>query len=161
MSLFAIPNPKKELVVQFPIAQVQKSFSNLSAFLKESGKGDYIQDKFDPILNQLVLRKLEFLSLGVVIVIDFSYMAESQTKIIIEIQRAVGSFDQSHEVSKANTHMGVLTEGLSKLLSNPNYEPKEEHKPMGEEEKVKTESEIKMFLLMGVAVSVITYLFLQ
>jgi hypothetical protein len=156
--IFAIPNPKKELVVQFPISQVQKSLSNMSAFLKESGKGNYIQDKFDPVLNQLILMKTEFLSLGVKIVIDCSYVSDSQTKISIEIQRAVGSFDQAHEVSNANKHMEVISEGFSKLLSNPNYEPKEESKPMTEEQKEKASSEMTGVLLGGIVMAIIFWM---
>ena len=156
--IFAIPNPKKELIVQFPIDQVQKSLSNMSSFLKESGKGNYIQDRFDPVLNQLILIKTEFLSLGVKIVIDASYVAENQSKIIIEIQRAIGSFDQPHEVSKANEHMAILSEGFSKLLSNPNYEPKEEFKPMSEEQKEKASSELSGVLIGGIVLAAIFWL---
>jgi len=122
--IFSIPNPKKDLTIPFSISQTQKALSNMSEFCQETGKGSYLKEKFDPILNPLILTKTEFLSLGVRIVIDASYISEGQTRVSVEIQRIIGSFDEQHEVSKANRHMNVLTSALSELLQNPNFEPK-------------------------------------
>ena len=44
-------------------------------------------------------------------------MNENKTEITIEIRRKIGSFDQAHEVTKANQHIENLFETLAKGIS--------------------------------------------
>ena len=115
----AIPNPKRELTVQFSNEQVQLAMSNLSKYLIGSGEGNFNQVEYDKIIGQLELSKTEFLSLGVSILINSTPVSDDQTKIEIEVRRQVGSFDKSYEVSEAKRHLDKVVKGLSKLLSNP------------------------------------------
>jgi hypothetical protein len=46
----------------------------------------------------------------------------------MEVQRQIGSFDQSFEVTKANDHLNKLTQALSYLLQNQGEEYQKEVK---------------------------------
>ena len=112
----AIPNPTRELTVQFSNEQVQTAMSNLSKYLIGSGAGNYIQQQYDGVIGQLELSKTEFLSLGVSIMVNANAVSDNQTKVNIEVRRQVGAFDQSYEVSEARRHLDKVVGGLSTLL---------------------------------------------
>ena len=114
-----IPNPTRELTVQFSNEQVQTAMSNLSKYLIGSGVGNYIQHQYDGVIGQLELVKTEFLSLGVSITVNSNAISDNQSKINIEVRRQVGAFDQSYEVSEARRHLDKVVNGLSTLLQNP------------------------------------------
>jgi hypothetical protein len=115
----AIPNPTRELTVQFSNEQVQTAMSNLSKYLIGSGVGNYIQHQYDGVIGQLELVKTEFLSLGVSIMVNSNAISDNQSKINIEVRRQVGAFDQSYEVSEARRHLDKVVSGLSTLLQTP------------------------------------------
>lgn len=111
MAIFAISNPKKNLTVDLPIEQVKKGVKNVYL----------INNKFkftssNEVFNQYTFEILEFLSLGVYIDINLSSINENKTEIIIEVRRKIGVFDQNHEVTKANNHIQLFIENLSKSI---------------------------------------------
>ena len=111
MAVFAIPNPKKSLTIDFPIEQVKKGVNNL--YLIDN---KYKLFNSNEIFNQFTFEALEFLSLGVYIDINLSNVNENKTEITIEIRRKIGTFNQSHEVTKANNHIQLVIENLSKSI---------------------------------------------
>jgi hypothetical protein len=111
MALFAIPNPKKNLIIDFPIEQVKHGVSHLHLV-----NSNYKLTKSNEVFNQYTFEALEFLSLGVYIDINLSSVSEKKTDVSIEIRRKVGTFNQSHEVTNANNHIQSIIEMLSKSI---------------------------------------------
>jgi len=120
--LNSIPNPTKSFSVNFSHSNVKQAMSNLSTYLGMAEAPGYQVDHFDEMIGELRLRKTEFLSLGVVIVIHANMVNETTTNISIEVQRAIGTFDKRHEVTYANEHMNLVTQALSSLLQNPSMD---------------------------------------
>lgn len=118
----SIPNPTKSFSVNFSHEDVKQSMSNLSTYLGMAEAPGYQVDHFDGVIGELRLRKTEFLSLGVIIVIHANMVNETTTNLSIEVQRAIGTFDQRSEVSNANEHMNLVTQALSSLLQNPSMD---------------------------------------
>lgn len=118
-----IANPKKEICVNFSQDEVKEMLKKLSSYLVSNGQ-NYKPHAYDEFLGQLKLHVYEFLSLGSYVVINVNYVDEKSTKISIEIQRAMGAFDEWHEVSKANRHLENVIKAISYLLQNPNHEVK-------------------------------------
>ena len=151
----SIPNPTRELTLQFSNDQVQSAMSNLSKYLIGSGTGNYIQHQYDNVIGQLELIKTEFLSLGVSIMVTANTIAENQTKLHVEVRRQVGAFDQSYEVSQARTHLDKVVNGLSTLLQNPEVV----NQFNDEEIKTKSSSETNTSLIWGVLVVIVSLLY--
>lgn len=120
--LNSIPNPTKSFSVNNSQSDVKQAMSNLSTYLGMADTPGYQVDHFDEAIGELRLRKTEFLSLGVVVVINANFVNETTTNISIEVQRAFGSFDQMHEVTLANNHINLMTQTLSSLLQNPSMD---------------------------------------
>lgn len=109
----AVPNPKKNITVDFNIDFVKSRL----IFIPNSKDSKYSLTSKNEILNHFVFEATEFLSLGVYIDITLSKLSDTQTSIEIEVRRKVGAFDQSHEVTKANDHIAKILELLSKCLA--------------------------------------------
>lgn len=110
MALFAIPNPKKSIQVDFPVETVRLAVKNINL----------INDKYkfhssNEIFNQYTYEALEFLSLGVFIDINLNSISDTKTEIVVEVRRKIGSFNQSHEVTKANEHLVKIFDAIAKL----------------------------------------------
>jgi len=112
--LHAIPNPKKEISINQPIDTIANAIRKISLY---NNKYSLINE--DALLQQYKFSATEFLSLGVVILIDLDNISDDKTKIQIEIQRAVGTFNQAHEVTLANKHISTILESISYLITNP------------------------------------------
>ena len=110
MALFAIPNPKKSTQVDFPIERVKLSVQNIGLI-----NNKYKFTSSNEIFNQYTFEALEFLSLGVFIDINLNSLGENKTEITVEIRRKIGSFNQSHEVTKANEHLVKIFDCIAKL----------------------------------------------
>ena len=110
--LLAIPNPKKNLTIDFPLERVKIGVERLSHISNK-----YKFTKSNPVFNQYTFEATEFLSLGVYIDINLSNVSESKTEIIIEIRRQVGTFNQSHEVTKANQHLQSIIDLISQGIA--------------------------------------------
>ena len=104
----AIPNPKKNLTIDFPLERVKIGVERLSQI-----NNKYKFTKGNPIFNQTTFEATEFLSLGVYIDINLSSVSENKTEITIEIRRKIGTFNQSHEVTKANQHLQSIIDLIS------------------------------------------------
>lgn len=108
----AISNPKKTISVDFPLDKVKIGVERIDKLSKQ-----YKFTKSNPIFNQTTFEATELLSFGVYIDINLSSINENKTEIAIEIRRKIGSFDQAHEVTKANQHIENLFETLAKGIS--------------------------------------------
>jgi hypothetical protein len=148
----AIPNPTRELTVPFTNDQVQTAMSNLSKFLIGTEVGNYIQHEYDGVIGQLELLKTEFLSLGVSIMVTANTINDKQTRVFIEVRRAVGSFDKSYEVSEAKRHIDKVVKGLSTLLSNPEAINEISVEKVQEESDKATSKSVGGFVLAAIAV---------
>ena len=115
MAVFAIPNPKKSIQVDFPIERVKLSVLNISL---ENDK--YKFSKSNEIFNQYTYEAFEFLSLGVYIDINLNKITDEKTEITVEIRRKLGTFNQSYEVTRANNHLDKIFNIIANLtIKNP------------------------------------------
>lgn len=110
--LGAISNPKKIIVVDFSLEKVKIGVERIAMLSNK-----YKFTKSNTIFNQTTYEATEFASLGVYIDINLSSLTENKTEIAIEVRRKIGSFDKSHEVTKANQHIDNMLEILSKAIS--------------------------------------------
>lgn len=112
MAVFAIPNPKKSTIVDFPLEKIKQSVQNIS-----SVNNKYKFTKANEIFNQYTYEALEFLSLGIFADINLNSISENKTEITVEIRRKIGSFNQAHEVTKANEHIDKIFAAIANLTS--------------------------------------------
>lgn len=112
MAVFAIPNPKKSIIVDFPIERIKQSVQNIRLV-----NNKYKFTKANEIFNQYTYESLEFLSLGIFADINLNSLAENKTEITIEIRRKIGSFNQSYEVTKANEHIDKIFAAIANLTA--------------------------------------------
>lgn len=112
MAVFAIPNPKKSTVVDFPLDRLKLSVQNLSLI-----NNKYKFTKANEIFNQYTFEALEFLSLGVYIDINLNSVSENKTEITVEVRRKLGSFNQAHEITKANEHLDKIFSSIATLTA--------------------------------------------
>lgn len=110
MAVFAIPNPKKSIVVDLPLKKVTNSVKNISIL-----NAKYKFNSSNEIFNQYTFESFEFLSLGMYADINLNSISENKTEITIEIRRKIGSFNQSSEISNANRHITNLTNYIAQL----------------------------------------------
>ena len=120
MAVFAIPNPKKTTQVDFPIEKVKTSVLNITLI-----NDKYKFNSANEIFNQYVYEALEFLSLGVFIDINLNTITENKTEITVEIRRKLGTFNQSHEITKANEHLVKIFDCIAKLTAMSNEQIEE------------------------------------
>ncbi|MEE6130129.1 TM2 domain-containing protein [Chryseobacterium arthrosphaerae] len=112
MAVFAIPNPKKILSVDFPIDRVRESVKNISVLSSK-----YKFNSSNEIFNQYTYESYEFLSLGVYIDINLNSVTDHKTEITIEIRRKLGTFNESHEVTHANNHIVNIINYIAQLTA--------------------------------------------
>jgi len=117
MALFAIPNPKKSIQVNFSLEKVKLSVKNISVL-----NNKYKFTNSNEIFNQYTYEAMEFLSLGVYIDINLNSVTEDKTEIVVEVRRKLGSFDQSHEVTKANEHLVKIFDCIANLTAKSEEE---------------------------------------
>jgi hypothetical protein len=108
-----LPNPKRSFQIEKPVAEVKTALEHLPLYTTK-----YKLYKANPTLNQFTFEASEFLSLGVYIDINYFLVNDIRTEVVIEIRRKIGSFDQSHEVSLANTHIETITDLISTSLNS-------------------------------------------
>ena len=112
MAVHAIPNPTKTLTVNFSLETVQEAVKNLNLTTKGFRKTEE-----DDIMNLYQFHILELLSTGAFVDVTLEEVSKTKTKIQIEVKRALGTFDEWYEVSKAKTHIENLIKGISTILS--------------------------------------------
>lgn len=108
----AVPNPKKSIVIDFPISRVSETI----LFIQNTKDKKYKLYNSNEVLKLYTFEALEFLSLGVYIDVHLSESTEDKTQIDIEVRRKVGAFDKSYEVSQANEHILKIFELISKCV---------------------------------------------
>jgi hypothetical protein len=145
MAVFAIPNPKKTTQVDFPIEKVKLSVQNINL-----RNDKYKFSKANEIFNQYTYESLEFLSLGVYIDINLNKINEDKTEITVEIRRKIGTFNQSHEITKANHHIEKTFECIA-FLTSKSAEEIEQYKASQTTNKVvnKTNQILKKKMSLG------------
>lgn len=109
-----IPNPKRQLTVNFSIERVKEALKLSHHYLLDI-KED--RSKYDDVLNIYYLHFSESLSLGAMIVILMKPISGEETVLDFEVQREFGSYDSDVEVTYANQQLNNLCETLSKILS--------------------------------------------
>lgn len=114
MAVFAIPNPKKTIQIDFPIEKVKLCIKNLSLI-----NNKYKFQNSNEILNQYTFESYEFLSLGVYLDFHLNSINENKTEINVEIRRKVGTFNHAHEINNAADHFVKIFDAISKLLVMP------------------------------------------
>jgi TM2 domain-containing membrane protein YozV len=112
MAVFAIPNPKKNLTVDFSLEKVKDSVKNISLINPQ-----YKFSSSNEIFNHYTYESYEFLSLGVFIDINLNSISEMKTEITIEIRRKLGTFNESHEVTYANNHIVKIVNHIAQLIA--------------------------------------------
>ena len=112
-----IPNPKKSFQIEKSINEVSLAIEHLPLFTSK-----YKLFKANKTLNIFTYEATELLSLGVYIDINCSSLTDSKTEITLEIRRKVGSFNQSHEVTLANSHISKLTDLITESLNTDEKE---------------------------------------
>jgi hypothetical protein len=117
MAVSAIPNPKKSTIVDFPIERIKLSVQNINLV-----NDKYKFTKANEIFNQYTYEALEFLSLGVFIDINLNSLDANKTEITVEIRRKIGSFNQAHEITKANEHLDKVFTCIANLTSKSSEE---------------------------------------
>lgn len=112
-----IPNPKKTLQVEKPSSEVKTAIEHLYLYSPK-----YKVYKANPVMSQYIYDASEFLSLGVYIDISYLTVSENRTEVTIEVRRKMGSFDKSHEVTLANSHIQAIAELISTTLGKDHSE---------------------------------------
>jgi hypothetical protein len=145
MALFSIPNPKKNITIDFSIDKVKRATANIPA----ANKTYFMFSTLDSF-NQYTLQCFEFVSAGVFIDINLNSVSENKTEVVIEVRRKIGSFDQSYEVTKANKHIDNIITCMSKVINMTDEEIKNmaTKKPSSEESKEWYNKEWLVVLLM-------------
>ena len=123
MRVGAIPNPKKTIIVKGGQEEVAKWLYKVCPYLNDNIKSGYIQEKLDENIGRLEIGKTEFLSLGARIVVDTNYKDDESTEVTVEIQRKVGAFDQSYEITYANEHLSNTVQAVQYVAQNKEYNP--------------------------------------
>jgi len=123
MRVGAIANPRKEVTVKGTEEEVSNWLYKIPIYMDSQIKSGYIQEKLDENIGRIEIGKTEFLSVGVRIVVDVNYKTEETTEICVEIQRKVGSFDQSYEINYANEHLNNTIQAIKYISKNKEYNP--------------------------------------
>lgn len=113
----AIPNPKKSLSIEFPVAVVREAVIHIKDL-----NDKYQLTKADHTLNIYTYASFEALSLGVYIDFSIAKKSETSTELTIEVKRKLGAFDKWHEVTLANRHIDTVTAAISTFIGMPETE---------------------------------------
>ena len=97
MAVFAIPNPTKNLKVNFTLSETRKAVKNISRL-----NSKYSKENFNETIENYKFSASETLNLGCYVDINLSEIETNKTGIDITISRKIGSFDKSFEITKAN-----------------------------------------------------------
>lgn len=111
MAIFAVPNPKKSITIDFPINIVKKGILRIPKI-----ENKYRLNNLNDAFNQITLDSFEVLSAGVYIDFGLVNLTENKTEINIEVRRKIGTFDQAFEVKRANDHIQKLINLLESVI---------------------------------------------
>jgi hypothetical protein len=158
-----ISNPTKSITVSSTQEEVKNALKALTKALTIQGKTGYKVENFDEFLGELQLTKTEFLSIGVKIIINTHYVNDSTTKVEMEVQRIVGAFDETHEVTRANDHINNISSALSLALREKiEITPEDEQQSQQEEmNNSKMGNNIILSIIIIISLSFLIYTFLK
>jgi hypothetical protein len=107
-------NPKKEFVVNFDMDSVKQAVLKLNT----AEPNYYVLVKDDKILNQIRFhQKGVLLDPGYHVDFDLTKVSETETKVVVEISRNLGTINSSTEVSISNNSLKSVTNKFSSFLS--------------------------------------------
>jgi len=129
-----VPNPQKSFQVDKPENVVADALKHLNLYTNK-----FKFESANEMLKQYTFSTTEFLSLGVYIDVNYSFVSENKTQITIEVRRKVGAFDKPHEISNANRHINELSECLSLSLNSDHLATKEKIQTLIKENQEKDE----------------------
>lgn len=117
MAVFAIPNPTKNLKVNFSLSETRKAISNISRL-----NSNYKKENFNETIENYKFSASETLDLGSYVDISLNEIDTNKTEINITISRKIGTFDKSFEVTKANNHLDVIINLISSTIGKSDKE---------------------------------------
>jgi len=107
-------NPKKEFVVNFDEATVREAILKLNATEPDY----YVLVKDDKILNEIrIHQKGQFLDVGYHVDFTITKVSDTETKVVVEVSRNIGTINTAGEVSIANNSLKSVTSKFSSFLS--------------------------------------------
>lgn len=154
-----IANPTKSVTIDADIEHVKRCVKQLHKIYVDIDM-ESEETNEDDLMGIYTYRIRELgVNFGVRAVISLSQEIKGQTKIDIEMQRIVGSYDMGSEVQLANQHMLTILQSLSKLLKKSeeelaNFTPQEQ-------EKVSNEGGTFFYVTFFIAAIVVSILFLS
>jgi hypothetical protein len=107
-----ISNPKKIFQVDRSLTEVKNAIKDLHLFTSQ-----YTLFRSNDALNQYTYYFYEFLSAGIYIDINCFTVTDSRTKVILEVRRKTGTFNQRHDVIRANSHLSAIADFISESIS--------------------------------------------
>lgn len=120
-----IPNPTKTVQVNYPFELCQFMMDNFNEVLQKFQMTGFELEIKDSVLNSWTYKKSEVLSFGSQVIISLQPKDE-QTIITIEVQRTIGAFDKSHEITFANAYITDLFRAISMTLNPPSESEQQE-----------------------------------
>lgn len=115
MAVYAIPNPRKTLIVDFPLERVRESVKNVPALNTK-----YRFTSSNEIFNQYTYESYKSLNLGIYIDINLNSISDNKTEISIEIRPKLGTFNEPHDVTNANDHIVNIINYIAQLTAMSN-----------------------------------------
>jgi hypothetical protein len=109
----AVPNPRKTITIDFPIAQVKVAARNVDKVMQFC----HFREEND-MFNSYKFSRSEFLSLGAFININLSSVSSTKTQVDVEISRQMGAFDEWVEIQKANKHVEETINAIAYIIKN-------------------------------------------
>lgn len=107
-------NPKKEFVVNYDESQVREAILKLNT----SEPDYYVLVKDDKVLNEIrIHQKGQFLDVGYHVDFTLTKVSETETKVVVEVSRNLGTINTASEVSIANNSLKSVTSKFSSFLS--------------------------------------------
>ncbi|MFN3794574.1 MAG: hypothetical protein ACK4RX_07905 [Chitinophagaceae bacterium] len=107
-------NPKKEFVVNYDMEKVREAVLKLN----ETEPKYYVLVKDDKILNEIRLhQKGQLLDVGYHVDFTINKVSDTETKVVVEVSRNLGTINTAAEVSIANNSLKSVTSKFSSFLS--------------------------------------------
>ncbi len=154
-----IANPTKSVTIDADIEHVKRCVKQLHKIYVDIDM-ESPETTEDDLMGIYTYRIRELgINFGVRAIISLSQEINGQTKIDLEMQRIIGSYDSGTEVQLANRHMLTIFQSLSKLLQKGEEELK--NFTPTEEEKVSNEGGAFFYATFFIAVIVISIAFLS
>lgn len=154
-----IPNPTKSVTIDADMEHVKRCVRHLHKIYVDIDM-ESPETSEDDLMGIYTYRIRELgVNFGVRVVISLSQEIKGQTKIDLEMQRIIGSYDSGVEVQLANRHMLTILQSLSKLL--PKSDDELDNFTPQEEERVSNEGGAFFYVTFFIAAIVITILFIS